>query len=422
MKEFERLPNLRHLKVFETVATLKSVNQASASTNLSQPAVTQAISNLEGKFGVKLLDRGHRGSYLTPFGRILLVRTERLFDLILQSLEDLFGSSPLTERVDLASLIGKITTTHIRALVAISENLSFEQAARSIGVSQPSLNRAARDLERHLRRTIYYRGMRGMSTTKQGSELARRLRLAMRELDYAVEEINTHQGIITSRIVVGTLATSGSFVLARAIDEFLTSCPGARVQVIEEPYEQLLGDLRAGRIDFLFGVLRRPDWATDVKEIKLFAEPYVIVTRPHHPLSSVKAVGVNELSGYEWVVPGPTTPRYLAFERLFASAKKRPQVRIETTSRGLNRALLTMSDRLTLLTRHEAMLEERLGVLQVVATNVKLPRRIYGVATWLDWQPTALQQTFLKMLILHGQRAAAASPIATIGHGVERHA
>jgi DNA-binding transcriptional LysR family regulator len=415
MKDFENLPSLRHLKVFETVAELKSVNQASASINLSQPAVTQAISNLEAKFGVKLLDRGHRGSYLTPFGRILLARTKRLFDLIRQALEELFGGSPSTEKSDLASLIGKITATHIRSLVAISENLSFEQAARSIGVSQPSLNRAARDFERHLRRAIYYRGARGMSTTKQGGELARRLRLAMRELDYALEEINTEQGIITSRIAVGTLATSGSFVLARTIDEFLGNSPGARVQVIEEPYEQLLGDLRAGKIDFLFSVLRRPDWATDVKETKLFAEPYVVVMRPHHPLNGVKLVGKDELAQYEWVVPGPTTPRYLAFERLFASSKKPPQARIETTSRGLIRALLTMSDRLTLLTRHEALLEEKLGVLQIVATKVTLPRRTYGVATRVDWQPTALQQTFLKMLILHGQRAAAAAPVPTIG-------
>jgi len=70
-----------------------------------------------------------------------------------------------------------------------------------------------------------------------------------------------------------------------------------------------------------------------------------------------------------------------------------------------------MSDRLTLLTRHEAMLEERLGVLKIVATKVRLPRRTYGVATRIDWQPTALQQVFLRMLILHGEQEASASPI-----------
>ena len=413
MEDFENLPSLRHLKVFETVAEVKSVSQASALINLSQPAVTQAISNLEAKFGVTLFDRGHRGSYLTPMGRILLARTERLFDLIRQSLEVLFGGSTSSEKIDITSLIGKITTTHIRSLVAVSENLSFEQAARSIGVSQPSLHRAARDLERHLRRAIYYRGARGTSTTKQGAELARTLKLAMRELDYAFEEINTQRGLVTSRIAVGTLATSGSFVLARAIDEFFLTCPGARVQVVEEPYEKLLSDLRGGNIDFLFSVLRRPDWATDVRETKLFADPYVVVMRPHHPLSKVKRVGRAELADYEWIVPGPTTPRYLAFEQLFASVKKKPPARVETTSRGLVRGLLTMSDRLTLLTRHEAMLEKRLGVLQIVPTKVRLPRRTYGVATRTNWRPTALQQTFLKMLILHGQRTA--SPIPAIG-------
>jgi DNA-binding transcriptional LysR family regulator len=262
-----------------------------------------------------------------------------------------------------------------------------------------------------MRRAIYYRGARGMSTTKQGSELARRLKLAMRELDYASDEIGAHQGIVTSRIAIGALAASGSFVLARAIDEFMTSCPGAELRVVEEPYEQLLSHLRAGDIDFLFSVLRRPEWAVDVIETKLFEEPYVVVMRPQHPLGGVASAGRKELADYEWIVPGPATPRYLAFAQLFASAKKKPAARIETASRGLVRALLTTSDRLTLLTRHEALLEEKLGVLRIVPTQVRLPRRTYGVATRANWHPTALQQTFLKMLVAHGRHVTSANPV-----------
>jgi DNA-binding transcriptional LysR family regulator len=394
--------------VFRTVARLKSISRASALINLSQPAVTQAISSLEEKVGVTLFERGHSGSHLTAFGRILLNRTERLCDLVRDALETLFGGAQPAETVDIDTLVGKITTTHIRCLSAVSENVSFDQAARSIGVSQPSLHRVARDFERQIKRVIFDRRARGITTTKQGSELARRLKLAMRELDDAIDEINTQRGIITSRIVIGTLATSGSFLLARAVDEVLTHAPGAEVQVMEEPYEQLLDHLRAGDIDFLFSVLRRPDWATDVAETMLFDEPYVVVMRPKHPLSKIAQIGRDELAGYDWIVPGPTTPRFLAFERLFASARKKPTARVSTTSRGLTRSLLATSDRLTLLTRHEAELEERLGVLKIVPTRVKLPRRAYGVATRLNWQPTALQRTFLEMLIRHGRQAATA--------------
>jgi LysR family transcriptional regulator of gallate degradation len=90
---------------------------------------------------------------------------------------------------------------------------------------------------------------------------------------------------------------------------------------------------------------------------------------------------------------------------LFASAKRRPTARVSTASRGLIRSLITTSDRLTLLTRHEALLEEKLGVLRIAPTRLRLPRRTYGVATRLNWRPTALQQTFLDILIRHGRQA-----------------
>jgi LysR family transcriptional regulator of gallate degradation len=411
MKRTQHLPSLRQLRVFEAVARHKSIGRAAASTSLSQPAVTQAIASLESRFGVALFERVRSGSYPTDFGNILLARTERLFDFLRQGFRRLLGSHQSSEPAGIDTLTGKITATHIRCLIAVSENMSFDQAARSIGVSQPSLHRAARELERILRRAIYYRGARGITTNEQGMELARQFKIAMRELEYASDEIAARQGIVTSRIAIGTLATSGSFGLACAIDEFLAQARGAEVHIVEEPYEQLLADLRAGDIDVLFSVLRRPDWATDVTETMLFEEPYVIVMRPKHPLSAVADIGRDQLADYDWIVPGPATPRYLAFERLFASAKKRPTARVSTASRGLLRLLITTSDRLTLLTRHEALLEEKLGVLQIAPTRLRLPRRTYGMATRANWRPTALQQTFLDILIRNGRKTEPTDPL-----------
>ena len=107
------------------------------------------------------------------------------------------------------------------------------------------------------------------------------------------------------------------------------------------------------------------------------------------PLSAFADISRDQLADYDWIVPGPSTPRYLAFERLFASAKKRPTARVLTASRGLIRSLIATSDRLTLLTRHEALLEEKLGVLRIAPTRLRLPRRTYGLATRANWRPTA---------------------------------
>jgi LysR family transcriptional regulator, regulator for genes of the gallate degradation pathway len=235
MKLTRHLPSLRQLRVFEAVARHKSIGRAAASASLSQPAVTQAIASLESRLGVALFERVRSGSYPTDFGNILLARTERLFDFLSRGLRRLLGSHQFSEPADIDRLTGKIAATHIRCLIAVSENMSFDRAARSIGVSQPSLHRVARELERILRRAIYYRGARGITTNEQGTELARHFKLAMRELDYASDEIAARQGIITSRIAIGTLATSGSFGLARAIDEFLGQARGAGVSSSRNP-------------------------------------------------------------------------------------------------------------------------------------------------------------------------------------------
>src|SRR5438876_686888 len=81
---------------------------------------------------------------------------------------------------------------------------AFEAAARRLDISQPALHRSARDLERVIRRSLYQRMARGLAPTSQARELARRLKVALRELEYGIEEICAAQGIFMSRIRVGS--------------------------------------------------------------------------------------------------------------------------------------------------------------------------------------------------------------------------
>ena len=120
---------------------------------------------------------------------------------------------------------------------------------------------------------------RGLAPTSQARELARRLKVALRELEYGIEELRAAQGVFMSRIRVGNIPHSGTHLLSTAITQFLALYPAAFVHVLDGPYEPLLDALRAGDLDLLFGVLRRPAWATDVKEDFLFSNPYAVVVR-----------------------------------------------------------------------------------------------------------------------------------------------
>jgi DNA-binding transcriptional LysR family regulator len=69
---------LRHLRVFEAVTRLKSFTRAAEELNITQPALSRTIAQLEDALGVTLLDRSSRHVETTQAGRTFLEHVERV--------------------------------------------------------------------------------------------------------------------------------------------------------------------------------------------------------------------------------------------------------------------------------------------------------------------------------------------------------
>lgn len=63
--------NLELYKIFVTVANEPNITKTSEKLNLTQPAVTKHIKNLENILQVKLLIRSNHGIVLTDKGQVL---------------------------------------------------------------------------------------------------------------------------------------------------------------------------------------------------------------------------------------------------------------------------------------------------------------------------------------------------------------
>ncbi len=394
------IPSVRQLRVFTAVAASESISGAAKAVNLSQPGVTESVRALEHRLGAKLFERSGAGCYPTASGAALLPRVQRFFDQLRAALDAGPGITTGTPVPDVT--LNRITGPQIRGLIAVSENHSFDAAARALAISEPSLHRAARSLEHELRRRHYQRTIRGITTTPLGSEIARRFQMALRELALGgMEELQAGAAAhVVTRIVVGKIPHSGSQILSSAYHRFLGSYPTATVQIVDGHYEELLDDLRSGKLDLLFGVLRRPDWAGDVSEEVLFEDRYVVIGGADHPLRRQKALSLRALAAYNWIMPGPMTPRHQAFRRMFARLPALPRISVETTLLQIYRDLLSTTDRLTLMSTLEAQLNElaRLAVLPFRSAQL---RRRDGIATRAGWRPTAVHRHFLEALRAH---------------------
>jgi DNA-binding transcriptional LysR family regulator len=393
--------SLRQLRAFESAARLESVSAAAREINLSQPGLTQSIHALESRLAVRLFDRRRSGCYLTDLGAVLLPRVRRFFHHLGASLSDPVVGSPFVGRDDAVAAVNRMTGTQMRSLIAIAESPSIEGAARQLAIAQPSLQRTARDLERALKRSLYQRTARGVTTNAQGTELARRFRVAFQEIKYGLEELNAAQGSVISRIAVGNIPHSGERILSAAANALLAAYPTAQVQVVDGHYDALLSDLRAGKVDLLFGVLRRPAWAADVTEELLFENRYVVVAGAHHPLRhppyDARPITLRDLANYDWITPGPDTPRRHAFTRMFADLPRQPRVAIETTSLAIYRSALAGSDRLALMSHLVAQSGEN-AALAVLPFHSPHLARADGIASRADWHPTKVHLRFIELL------------------------
>ena len=393
------LPNLRHLRAFREVALQGSISHASERIFLSQPAITQAIAKLEQLLATPLFERHSNGMRLTGGGSLFAERTERALNMIHYGTYEalrLGGDRGARHSTTPDQLL---STTQLRALVAVAGARNFSLAARAIGTSQPALLRAARELENLLGIDLFEKTAQGISLTRSAQILVQQVKLAFAELVQGYTEIAALNGRDTGCIVVGAMPLSHHFVLPAAINALARQRPEVEVRAVDGPYDELLHGLRHGEIDLLIGALRAHVAVDDVIQERLFDNPLAIVARSGHPLANKALVTIDDLAAYPWVVPRTGTPTRERFEALFNEQHRpKPPGLTESSSLVLVRALLLGSNRLTLISAHQILLEARQGLLTTLPYDLSGTRRPIGLTTRTGWRPTSTQKLFLDLL------------------------
>jgi DNA-binding transcriptional LysR family regulator len=89
IEQARRRLRLRDLETLVTVVRAGGMRKAASELNLSQPAVSKAVAELEDTVGLKLLERGRRGVVPTAFGAALARRAEGLIDGVRGALREL---------------------------------------------------------------------------------------------------------------------------------------------------------------------------------------------------------------------------------------------------------------------------------------------------------------------------------------------
>ncbi len=372
----DRPPNIRHYAALAATVRHGSLSRAARAVNLSQPALTQAITGLEASLGVTLFQRGPQGMTPTEPALLLAPRAEEAIRYI---------GSP------------RVTGTQLRAFLAVVRAGSYAAAAEATGISPASLHRAVADLSVALGQRLIDRRGRSLALTPAGERRARGFGLAMAELRSGLAEVAALQGKSGGRIAVGAMPLSRARWLPEVIARFVADWPGVDVVVHEGSHAELAGPLRHGEIDLMLGALREVTLVDDLAQEAVFEDCPVLVMRAGHPLLDSPDLA-DAMFAYPWFLPGRETPLRRYWEHMVqALGRAVPHVGIECGSTMMIRQLLLAGDGLTLLSPDQVSLELKAGVLAALPTPVPVARTI-GITTRAGWRPTPTQAGFLGLL------------------------
>lgn len=378
-------PELRHLRAFLAVAEEGSTNRAGATLFRAQSGVSRAIHRLEAGLGVELFERHARGMLLTEYGHALLVRARRIHAELQRAGAEL-ASIGGASRIRGASIFkSAVHERHVSAFIRLTEQHHMAPVADSLGITQPAVSMAIRQLEDGIGVRLFERGVRGMIPTDSGVVLALSLKRALAEARHAQADVAGLRGITQGTVRVGALPLSRTRLLPECVAAVVDAHPGLRVATVEGSFESLAAELRAGDLDFIVGALRPPGYASDLTGEPLVDEELAIVSRCGHAWASRKRIPDPDLARARWVLPRARTPTRMLFERaLHARGLGVPNVVVETSDLAVLRGVLLSSDLVTAISPHQLAYELAEGLLQVLPIELPDTRRGIGITRRTD--------------------------------------
>jgi LysR family hca operon transcriptional activator len=196
---------------------------------------------------------------------------------------------------------------HLRYFVAVAEEGSLTVAAqRRLHTAQPSLSRQIRDLEHEVGVELLVRSARGIELTDSGRAFLDHARLALVQVEAAVEAARRTAHPAKPTFALGFLTGQEMDWLPEAMRILRDELPNIEVSVSSQYSPDLAQALLRGKLDLAF--MRPEAQMPDLDYTVIVEEPLVVAMPSDHRLASQNAVALQDVAGEIFIGMSNTAP------------------------------------------------------------------------------------------------------------------
>ena len=140
----------------------------------------------------------------------------------------------------------------LRVFKIVAYHMSISKAAEVLCVTQPSVTKSIKKLEKELGVTLFIREKKGMRLTEDGKRVYRHIIDSINILDRTeliAKEINElDEGVLR----IGASLSVTKYLLLDAITDLKRLYPHINIKILNSPTDKLYNDLRYDRLDVIF--------------------------------------------------------------------------------------------------------------------------------------------------------------------------
>jgi DNA-binding transcriptional LysR family regulator len=189
---------------------------------------------------------------------------------------------------------------HLRAFLAVADELHFGRAAERLHMAQPPLSQQIRQLERYLGVQLFARNTRSVELTSAGQAMIAPAKKVLADVEDAERAARAGGRGEYGRVTVGFAGASSNSalpVLARAVR---SSYPNIELEMHGQLYANAaLSRLVDGTLDL--GFIRLPFIAPGVQYQVIEREQLVVALPEDHPLAAKAQLSLRDLANEPWV-------------------------------------------------------------------------------------------------------------------------
>jgi len=182
----------------------------------------------------------------------------------------------------------------LRALVAVAEGRSFQQAAAQLNLSQPALSRRIQKLESVVGTLLLERTTRHVRLTPAGQEVLPLVRRLLEEMDGSLFGMMVSGERRAGRVTLASVPSAVVNFLPAVLDDFNTDFPQIRVRILDLTAVECAEAVRTGEAECGISLPIASDF--DLVFEPLYTDQYGLACRPDDPLAALPNISWTDLA------------------------------------------------------------------------------------------------------------------------------